>query len=82
MHEGQGLGVSLMRWFKAILRRDVASSHVSATPKESTPQPELRVDDASDAGEDLAEPSLGFWIEGKQPVGNNEVISYYSQPTG
>ena len=75
MHEGQGLGASLMRSFQAIQRRDIVSSHESATPKESTPQPEVRDNDASDAEEDLAEPSLEFWIEGEHPVGDNEVIT-------
>ena len=75
MHEGQGLGASLMRLFQAIQRRDIVSSNESATPKESTPQPEVRDNDASDAEEDLAEPSLEFWIEGEHPVGENEVIT-------
>ena len=80
MHEGQGIGASLMRSFQAIQRRDIVSSHESVTPKESTPQPEVRDNDASDAEEDLAEPSLEFWIEGEHPVGDNEVITL-SPPT-
>ena len=75
MHEGQGLGASLMRSFQTILRGDIVSSHESATPKESTPQPEVRDNDASDAEDDLAEPSLEFWIEGEHPVSDNEVIT-------